>query len=59
MAHLHRGIEVVEHFFNGKALAAAYYNGKLFFERVVGFIFTKDGFSIKTKDGYTIKCKDQ
>lgn len=59
MAHIRRSLKVVEHFFNGKAVTAAYYNGKLFFEKVFGYIFTKDGFFLKTKDGYIVKCKDQ
>lgn len=28
-------------------------------EAVIGYLFTKDGYSLHTQDGYTLKCKDQ
>lgn len=32
---------------------------RVIWERLRGFIFTKDGFSLSTKDNLIIKCKDQ
>lgn len=34
-------------------------NAETIWERIVGYIFTADGYPIMTADGYMIKCKDQ
>lgn len=59
MAQFHRGIEVVERYWKGREIVSAFHKGKLYFEKIMGFIFTRDGFSLRTKDGFTVKCKDQ
>lgn len=33
--------------------------GKVIWELIVGFIFSKDGYSLMSKDGYVLKAKDQ
>ena len=42
-----------------RTLTAIYLGGRKVWELIVGFIFTKDGFSINTKDDYIVKCKGQ
>lgn len=38
-----------------------YVSGRLriLYEKIRGYIFTKDGYSLNTKDNFIIKCKDQ
>lgn len=44
---------------NPRMIAYIYKGAKLVWGLIVGFIFTRDGYSIQSKDGYIIKCKDQ
>lgn len=36
-----------------------YNKGKVVWELIVGFLFSKDGYSLMSKDGYVLKAKDQ
>lgn len=59
MAHFNREREITERYYNKVPLRAVYNMGKLIWEAITGFIFSKDGFALFSKDGFTLKCKDQ
>lgn len=51
--------KIIEFNYGKVPIKALYHNLNLLWKRIVGYIFTKDNYSIKTKDGFVIKCKDQ
>lgn len=46
---------------NNKKLIITYvYRGsKKLWELIIGYLFSKDGYSLQSKDGYILKAKDQ
>lgn len=42
-----------------RAIDYIYYQGRLIWELIIGFLFSKDGASLQSKDGYILKAKDQ
>ena len=46
---------------NGKerTITNLYIGVKHIWELLIGFVFTKDKYTLNTKDNYIIKCKDQ
>ena len=36
-----------------------YYRGHVIWELIIGFLFSKDGYSLQSKDSYILKAKDQ
>ena len=42
-----------------RIITYVYYQGRKLWELIIGFLFTKDGFSLQTKDGTILKTKDQ
>ena len=42
-----------------RTITYVYYQGRKLWELIIGFIFTKDNYSVQTKDNYIIKAKDQ
>lgn len=42
-----------------RQITYVYYQGRKLWELIIGFLFTKDGYSLQTKDDYILKAKDQ
>lgn len=42
-----------------RIITYVYFQGRKLWELIIGFIFTKDNYSVQTKDNYIIKAKDQ
>lgn len=42
-----------------RTISQIYYKGILIYELIVGYIFTRDEFSLESTDKYVLKCKDQ
>ncbi len=42
-----------------REIAVVYMGGRLLWEKIRGFLFSKDGYSMQSKDGYLLKTKDQ
>lgn len=42
-----------------KVITSIHKNGKLLWELIIGFLKTKDGFTLKTKNNFILKCKNQ
>lgn len=40
-------------------IITVYFRGREVYEVIIGFLFTKDGFSLQSKDGFILKAKDQ
>lgn len=42
-----------------RTITYVYYQGRKLWELIIGYIFTKDKYSLQTIDKYILKCKDQ
>ncbi len=42
-----------------REIVSVYRDGRLLWELIIGFLFSKDGYSLQSKDGYVLKAKDQ
>lgn len=42
-----------------RTITYVYYQGRKVWELIIGYIFTKDKYSLQTTDKYILKCKDQ
>lgn len=42
-----------------REIAYVYHQGRMLWQLIVGYLFTKDGFALKTKDDFILKAKDQ
>ena len=42
-----------------RIISYAYHKGSKIWELIVGFLFSKDGYTLQSKDGYILKAKDQ
>lgn len=42
-----------------RTITYVYFRGRKVWELIIGFIFTKENYSIQTKENYIIKAKDQ
>ena len=42
-----------------RTITYVYFRGRKLWELIIGFIFTKDNYSVQTKDNYIIKAKNQ
>lgn len=42
-----------------REIAYVYYQGRKLWELIIGFLFSKDGYSLHSKDNYVLKGKDQ
>lgn len=42
-----------------RVITYIYYQGRIIWELIIGFLFSKDEYSLQSKDGYILKAKDQ
>ena len=42
-----------------RAITYIYYRGRIIWELIIGYLFSKDGYSLQSKDGFILKAKDQ
>lgn len=55
----HKGSEQAENYRFGNAVQVIYHYGKVVWEAIKGFIFTKNGRALMTKSGRMIKTKSR
>lgn len=42
-----------------REITYVYHKGRMLWELIIGFLFSKDGYSLQSKDGFILKAKDQ
>lgn len=42
-----------------RIISYVYQKGSKLWELIIGFLFSKDGYTLQSKDGYILKAKDQ
>lgn len=44
---------------NHREITYVFYRGRMVWELIIGFLFSRNGYSLQSKEGFILKAKDQ